>query len=109
VQANRFLRWRQLRALRQQAGEELQGAPALCSVLLYKFRRTWATLHLLNGIPMPLLQNCIGHSDMETLNRYLARVSAKSEMAKQLADNMAKMAQLQGTVAAAVMAETVKV
>jgi hypothetical protein len=66
-------------------------------------------MHLLNGMPMPLLQNYIGHSDMETLNRYLARISAKSDLAKQLADNMAKMAMIQGTVAADVMAESVKV
>jgi integrase len=76
---------------------------------LHKFRRTWATMHLLNGMPMPLLQNYIGHSDMETLNRYLARISAKSDLAKQLADNMAKMAMIQGTVAADVLAAAVKV
>jgi integrase len=76
---------------------------------LHKFRRTWATMHLLNGMPMPLLQNYIGHSDMQTLHRYLARISAKSDLAKQLADNMAKMAMIQGTVAANVMAEAVKV
>jgi hypothetical protein len=66
-------------------------------------------MHLLNGMPMPLLQNYIGHSDMETLNRYLARISAKSDLAKQMADNMAKMTNVQGAVAADVMAETVKV
>ena len=76
---------------------------------LHKFRRTWATMHLLNGMPMPLLQNYIGHSDMETLNRYLARISAKSDLAKQLADNMAKMAMIQGTVAADVLVAAVKV
>lgn len=76
---------------------------------LHKFRRTWATMHLLNGMPMPLLQNYIGHSDMETLNRYLARISAKSDLAKQLADNMAKMANVQGAIAADVLAQTVKV
>ena len=56
--------------------------------------------------PMPLLQNYIGHSDVQTLHRYLARISAKSDLAKQLADNMAK---IQGTVPANVMAEAVKV
>jgi hypothetical protein len=60
-------------------------------------------------MPMPLLQNYIGHSDMETLNRYLARISAKSDLARQMADNMATMTQIQGTVAADVMAETVKI
>jgi hypothetical protein len=40
---------------------------------------------------------------------YLARISAKSDLAKQMADNMARMANVQGTVAADVLAETVKV
>jgi hypothetical protein len=66
-------------------------------------------MHLLNGMPMPLLQNYIGHSDMQTLNRYLARISAKSELAKQLADNMAKMAMIQGTIATDVLAASAKV
>lgn len=83
---------------------------AVCSNWsLHKFRRTWATMHLLNGMPVPLLQNYIGHSDMGTLNRYLARISAKSDLAKRMADNMAKMANVQGKVAADIMAETVKV
>jgi integrase len=86
------------------------GDEAVCANWsLHKFRRTWATMHLLNGMPMPLLQNYIGHSDMETLNRYLARISAKSDLARQMADNMAKMANIQGTVAADIMAEAVKI
>lgn len=76
---------------------------------LHKFRRTWATMHLLNGMPITLLQNYIGHSDLETLNRYLARISAKSDMARKLADSMARMAQIQGAVAADAMAEAVQV
>jgi hypothetical protein len=39
----------------------------------------------------------------------LARISAKSDLAKQLADNMAKMAMIQGTLAADVLAAVVKV
>jgi integrase/recombinase XerD len=76
---------------------------------LHKFRRTYATLNLLAGMPITVLQNYIGHSDLETLNRYLAHVSAKSDLAKQMVENMARMIQVQGTVAADVMAETVKV
>ena len=90
-------------------GRSCATAPVCANWSLHKFRRTWATMHLLNGMPMPLLQNYIGHSDMETLNRYLARISAKSDLARQMADHMAKMAQIQGTVAADVMAETVKI
>jgi len=76
---------------------------------LHKFRRTFATLHLLNGMPITLLQQYIGHSDLETLNRYLAHISAKSDLAKQLADNMAKMVAIQGSVAADVLADAVRV
>jgi integrase/recombinase XerD len=76
---------------------------------LHKFRRTHATLDMLNGMPMPLLQNYIGHSDMETLNRYLAHISAKTDLDKQLADNMARMVAVQGCVAADVLAEAVAV
>jgi integrase/recombinase XerD len=83
---------------------------AVCSKwTLHKFRRTWATMHLLSGMPITLLQNYIGHSDLETLNRYLARISAKTETAKQMAENMAKMVAMQGSVAADVMAEAVEV
>ena len=90
-------------------GRSCATAPVCANWSLHKFRRTWATMHLLNGMPMPLLQNYIGHSDMETLNRYLARISAKSDLAKQMADNMAKMANVQGAIAADVLAQTVKV
>ena len=75
---------------------------------LHKFRRTYATLNMLNGMPMPLLQTYIGHSDMETLNRYLAHVSAKTDLAKQMADNMARMVNIQGSVAADVLAVTIQ-
>jgi integrase/recombinase XerD len=90
-------------------GRSCATAPVCANWSLHKFRRTWATMYLLNGMPMPVLQNYIGHSDMETLNRYLARISAKSDLAKQMADNMAKMANVQGAVAADELAETVKV
>ena len=33
---------------------------------LHKFRRTWATNHMLNGVPLPVIQQWIGHSDLET-------------------------------------------
>lgn len=90
-------------------GKSCARYPVCAQWSLHKFRRTWATLHLLNGMPVPLLQNYIGHSDMTTLNRYLARISAKSDLAKQLADNMARMTNVQAKVAADFMAEIVKV
>jgi integrase len=83
--------------------------PVCANWSLHKFRRTWATMHLLSGMPITLLQQYIGHSDLETLNRYLARISAKSDLAKQLADNMARMTQIQGSVAADAMADAVRV
>jgi integrase len=49
-----------------------KGHPVCSKWSLYKFRRTWATRHMLNGVPLPMLQCWIGHSDLETLNRYLA-------------------------------------
>ena len=75
---------------------------------LHKFRRTWATNHMLNGVPLPVIQQWIGHSDLETLNRYLAHISAKTDLARQMADNMAKMVNLQTAVAANMMADAVK-
>jgi non-homologous end joining protein Ku len=83
--------------------------PVCAQWTLHKFRRTWATMNLLSGMPITLLQNYIGHSDLETLNRYLARISAKSDLAKQLADNMARMTNIQGTVAADMVADAIKV
>lgn len=76
---------------------------------LHKFRRTWATMHLLAGTPITLIQYYIGHSDLETLNRYLAHISAKTDLAKKMADNAAKMMNTQGGVAADLAAELVKV
>jgi len=90
-------------------GLHCSGHPVCAKWSLHKFRRTYATLNLLAGMPITVLQNYIGHSDLETLNRYLAHVSAKSDLAKQMAENMARMIQVQGTVAADVMAEAVKV
>jgi integrase/recombinase XerD len=76
---------------------------------LHKFRRTWATINLLNGVSMPQLQYFIGHSDMTTLSRYLARIAAKSDLAKQMAENMVKMVDRQGSAAADMLAETIEV
>ena len=45
---------------------------------------------------------------LRRLNRYLAHISAKTDLAKQMADNMAKMVNLQAAVAANMMADAVK-
>jgi hypothetical protein len=45
---------------------------------------------------------------LRRLNRYLAHISAKTDLAKQMADNMAKMVNLQAAVAANMMAAAVK-
>jgi integrase/recombinase XerD len=76
---------------------------------LHKFRRTWATLHLWNGVPITTLQAWIGHSDLTTLNRYVAHINAKSEMARQMTDNLAKMTLVQGGIFAEAVAATVEI
>jgi integrase/recombinase XerD len=76
---------------------------------LHKFRRTFATINLLNGVPITQIQYFIGHSDLTTLNRYLARISAKSDLAKQMSENMVKWVGKSGAAAADMMAERVKV
>lgn len=76
---------------------------------LHKFRRTWATFHLWNGVPITTLQAWIGHSDLTTLNRYVAHINAKSEMAKQMTDNLAKMTLVQGGIFAEAVAATVEI
>ena len=45
---------------------------------------------------------------MEVLRLGLAPISAKTDLARQLADNMAKMVNLQAAVAANMMADAVK-
>jgi integrase/recombinase XerD len=76
---------------------------------LHKFRRTFATFHLWNGVPITTVQAWIGHSDLETLNRYVAKISPKSDMAKQMAENMVRMTQTHGAVSADSLADTVRV
>ena len=76
---------------------------------LHKFRRTWATFHLWNGVPITTLQAWIGHSDLTTLNRYVAHINAKSEMAKQMTENLAKMTLVQGGIFAEAVAATVEI
>jgi integrase/recombinase XerD len=75
---------------------------------LHKFRRTWATNHMLNGVPLPVIQQWIGHSDLETLNRYLAHISAKTDLAKQMADNLARQLNV-GASAAEMMVEKLNI
>jgi hypothetical protein len=63
---------------------------------------------MLNGVPLPVIQQWIGHSDLETLNRYLAHISAKTDLAKQMADNMARQLNV-GASAAEMMVEKLNI
>jgi integrase/recombinase XerD len=45
---------------------------------LHRFRRTWATMHLLAGVSSYELQKWIGHSDQKMLERYAAAAGVKS-------------------------------
>jgi site-specific recombinase XerD len=39
---------------------------------LHKFRATFATMHLQNGVDIQTVRTWLGHSDMESTMRYLA-------------------------------------
>jgi site-specific recombinase XerD len=89
--------------------QSCKDAPCCEQWTLHKFRRTWATFHLWNGVPITTLQAWIGHSDLTTLNRYVAHINAKSEMAKQMTENLAKMTLVQGGIFAEAVAATVEI
>jgi integrase/recombinase XerD len=89
--------------------QSCKDAPCCEQWTLHKFRRTWATFHLWNGVPVTTLQAWIGHSDLTTLNRYVAHINAKSEMAKQMTENLAKMTLVQGGIFAEAIAATVEI
>ncbi|HEY3974110.1 MAG TPA: site-specific integrase [Candidatus Sulfotelmatobacter sp.] len=51
---------------------------------LHKFRKTFATHHSENGVSVPTLMEWLGHSDMETTQRYLKATKAASAHAQAL-------------------------
>jgi integrase len=53
---------------------------------LHKFRRTYATLHHENGVPIRTLMGWLGHSDLETTIRYLAAADPGSQRTRALVD-----------------------
>ncbi|MBZ5644334.1 MAG: site-specific integrase [Acidobacteriia bacterium] len=61
---------------------------------LHRFRRTWATWHLQNGVPITDVQEWIGHSDQTTLRRYLGLINVKSDRAKAHANNLAALVEV---------------
>ena len=65
-------------------------------------------MHLLAGTPVTVIQNYLGHCDLTTIHRYLAHVNAKGTLAKTMAESMALMAGIQGTITADALARTVK-
>jgi hypothetical protein len=46
---------------------------------------------------------------MTTLNRYVAHINAKSEMAKQMTENLAKMTLVQGGIFAEAVATSLEI
>lgn len=53
---------------------------------LHKFRRTFATLHHDNGVPIRTLMEWLGHSDLQTTIRYLATSDPASQKTRKLVD-----------------------
>jgi integrase len=48
--------------------------PECRSHILHNFRKTWATMQMLNGVPLRNIQKDLGHSEISTTERYLAIV-----------------------------------
>jgi integrase/recombinase XerD len=46
---------------------------------LHKFRKTYATMHSEAGVSAPTIQRWLGHSELPTTLRYLARAEMRSE------------------------------
>ncbi len=60
---------------------------ACCKQLgLHKFRRTYATLHHENGVPIRTLMSWLGHAELETTIRYLAAADPSSEHTRMQVD-----------------------
>lgn len=48
--------------------------PETRTKVLHNFRRSYATMQMLNGVPVRNIQDDLGHSELSTTERYLARV-----------------------------------
>lgn len=55
---------------------------------LHRFRRTFATRALENGVPIHVVKEWLGHSDFTTLLRYVAELEATGNRARELANKM---------------------
>jgi len=56
---------------------------------LHKFRHTFATQHLRDGIDIRTLQHWLGHCDMKSTIIYLKRIQAKDALTKVNAGSLA--------------------
>jgi integrase len=56
---------------------------------LHKFRRTFATNALANGVPIHVVQEWLGHCDLTTLKRYAAKIEMKKPQYRNYANQVA--------------------
>jgi integrase/recombinase XerD len=57
---------------------------------LHKFRRTFATNALANGVPIHIVQEWLGHCDLTTLKRYAAKIEMKKPQYRNYANRVAQ-------------------
>jgi integrase/recombinase XerD len=57
---------------------------------LHKFRRTFATNALANGVPIHVVQEWLGHCDLTTLKRYAAKIEMKKPQYRNYANRVAR-------------------
>ncbi len=57
---------------------------------LHKFRRTFATNALANGVPIHVVQEWLGHCDLTTLKRYTAKIEMKKPQYRNYANRVAR-------------------
>ena len=57
---------------------------------LHKFRRTFATNALANGVPIHVVQEWLGHCDLTTLKRYAAKIEMKKPQYRNYANRVAQ-------------------
>jgi integrase/recombinase XerD len=54
----------------------------------HRFRKTWATEHYRHGTPLKVIQQQLGHKNLNTTSIYLESVGAESQEMQQRADEV---------------------
>lgn len=70
-------------------GNRCADGPHCQHYFLHKFRHTFATLHLRDGVDIRTLQNWMGHRDLKSTMVYLKGVNSKDALAKVNAGDLA--------------------